>query len=109
MAEAQAPLPGLRRLRLAKGLTVRELADATGISKSSLFNAEKPQARSGVQLQTAQRLAEYFGVTVDELLHPQGVCRTVQVAREKAAGLLLSYRAQPVRGCDEQAQSVAPH
>lgn len=98
MGQAQAPLPGLKLLRLAKGLTVKELAGQTGISQSSLFKAERT-GRGSVQLSTAEKLAEFFGVTVDELLHPGEVCRKFQVARQSASDLLLNYKAQRVRSC----------
>ncbi len=57
----------LRQLRIQRGLTLKELADALGYKTHAYIS----ELESGKKLPTAGlalRVARYFGVTIDELL-----------------------------------------
>jgi transcriptional regulator with XRE-family HTH domain len=56
----------LRYLRLKRGLTMRELADALEF-KSHGFIGDLESGRKYPSLDLAVRVADYFGVTVDQL------------------------------------------
>lgn len=56
----------LRSLRLKRGLTMRELADALGF-KSHGFIGDLESGRKYPSLDLAVKMADYFGVTVDQL------------------------------------------
>lgn len=57
----------LRRLRTQKGLSLDELAAATGISKAYLWKLErKPDVNPSIEI--AQKLAEALGTTVGTLV-----------------------------------------
>lgn len=59
----------LRKARLARGLSIYELADAVGISAASISRLER-----GIQSTspaTAARLAELFGLTLAQVLLPE--------------------------------------
>ena len=56
----------LRYLRLQRGLTMRELADALKF-KSHGFIGDLESGRKYPSLDLAVKLADYFGVTVDRL------------------------------------------
>lgn len=57
----------LRAMREAKGLTRRQVEDATGISQATIQKLENG-AISGGTVSTAVAFAKCYGVTVDELL-----------------------------------------
>jgi transcriptional regulator with XRE-family HTH domain len=56
----------LKQLRDAKTLTQNDLAEATGIPRSTIASWEAGQRNP--ELGSAQKLADYFGVTLDYLL-----------------------------------------
>lgn len=56
----------LRYLRQKRGLTMRELADALGF-KSHGFIGDLESGRKYPSLDLAVKVADYFGVTVDQL------------------------------------------
>ncbi|MFP4435779.1 MAG: helix-turn-helix domain-containing protein [Chloroflexaceae bacterium] len=56
----------LRSLRLKRGLTMRELADALNF-KSHGFIGDLESGRKYPSLDLAVKIADYFGVTVDQL------------------------------------------
>jgi len=56
----------LRSLRLKRGLTMRELADALNF-KSHGFIGDLERGRKYPSLDLAVKIADYFGVTVDQL------------------------------------------
>ena len=59
----------LRRARLGRGLTLRELAAEVGCSHSAIFHMEKGHvARPNPGL--ALRIEHYFGVPVEVLMQP---------------------------------------
>lgn len=57
---------GLRRLRVARGLSQSEVARIAGVSPSAISQAEA--GRRGLGLDTVVAVAEGFGISVDELL-----------------------------------------
>jgi transcriptional regulator with XRE-family HTH domain len=56
----------LRALRLKRGLTMRALADVLGL-KSHGFIGDLESGRKHPSLELAVTLADYFGVSVDQL------------------------------------------
>src|SRR5207302_8793844 len=61
----------LRRSRIAKGLSLRELAAATGVSAAHLSNMETGKA--GADLAQLVQFAEVLGVALSELLPASSV------------------------------------
>ena len=61
-----AGLPGLRPAREAKLLTQQELADASGVNRSTISQLEA--GTRSAHLRTIRRLAEVLGVSAQELL-----------------------------------------
>lgn len=64
----------LRRLRSERGLSQQELGDLVDVHQTHISQIEKGSKTPSLAL--AQRLAEYLGVTVDELLgdsHPEPI------------------------------------
>lgn len=57
------------RLRLKMGLTQRQVAEAVGISQSSYAMIES--GRRHPRKEVEKKLADFFGVTVDELFFSQ--------------------------------------
>ena len=56
----------IRLLRIAKGMSLEQLAEEIGVTKQMIFKYEK-----GITLPTllaAKQLAIVFGITVDELI-----------------------------------------
>lgn len=60
----------LQRLRLARGLTLEDLARIAGVSKSMLSQIEREKANPTIA--TTWRLANALGVPIGELLASQG-------------------------------------
>ena len=58
----------VRDRRLAHNLTLREVAEACGISHTSVYFAENGK---GVTLIIAYKLAKLFGCTIEELWTPK--------------------------------------
>ncbi len=57
----------LRALRIGRGLTLRQLEAEVGISNAFLSQIERG-IRSGMSVWNAKKLADFYGVTVDELV-----------------------------------------
>ena len=55
----------IRELRLNNNISQKKLADAIGVAQSSINYWEKGQRTPSVD--AAQRLADYFNITLDEL------------------------------------------
>lgn len=55
----------LKKIRLEKGLTQREVADATGISKESIGGYEN--GKEGAPFERIARLASFYEVSLDQL------------------------------------------
>jgi transcriptional regulator with XRE-family HTH domain len=73
LAEAAAPTdaapalgPRLRQLRRSRGLSLAEVAEATGISASFLSMVEKGQ--SDITVSRLMRLVRWFGVSIADLV-----------------------------------------
>lgn len=54
----------IKEIRVEKGLTVQQLADAAGLPKRTVEDAMK---RDTCSVKTAIKLADALGVTLDEL------------------------------------------
>lgn len=86
----------LRRLRIARRLSLSELARATGMSKATLSSVES--GRSNPTVETLASLAGALRVTLGELLEepPLGEIRVIRAGRLEGldeAGVALSERA----------------
>lgn len=57
----------LTRLRMEKGQSLQDVADAVGVSKAHIWELEKERAENPT-LQLITRLADHFGVTVSFLV-----------------------------------------
>ena len=58
----------LKDLRTAAGLSLIELEEATGISKSALGSYESDDTKKEITIVPLTTLAKYYGVTTDYLL-----------------------------------------
>jgi transcriptional regulator with XRE-family HTH domain len=56
----------LREAIEQSGLSLREIAKASGVTQPALsyFLSEKPSQRRGIHIETADKLAEYFGMAL---------------------------------------------
>ena len=81
----------LRQLRGDRQMTQQELADALGISKSSVNMYERGEREPGLDL--LEKIARFFEVDVDELLglrrlpEEDSKARRVRMVARRAAGL----------------------
>jgi len=60
----------LKTLREQKGLLQKEVANAVGVHPSNYSKMEKGER--DVSIQVADKLAKYFGISLDELVHMNG-------------------------------------
>ena len=60
----------LKKLRKEKGLLQKEVANAVGVHPSNYSKMEKGER--DVSIEVADKLAKYFGITLDELVHMDG-------------------------------------
>lgn len=60
----------LRALRMSKQLRQEDIAAATGISRSQISRMEAGYVKK-VEVWKLKALADYFGITLDELLDPE--------------------------------------
>jgi len=60
----------LKALREQKGLLQKEVANAVGVHPSNYSKMEKGER--DVSIETADKLAKYFDITLDELVHMSG-------------------------------------
>ena len=60
----------LRICRARKDITQGDLADAVGVSRQTIISIEK--GRYDPSLDLAFKLANYFGVPIEELFHYKG-------------------------------------
>lgn len=58
----------LKILREQKGLTQEKLAEAVGVSRSTIGGYEAPSKEREPDFEIVRRLADFFGVTVDYLV-----------------------------------------
>jgi transcriptional regulator with XRE-family HTH domain len=92
----------LRRLRIARRLSLSELARATGMSKATLSNVES--GRSNPTVETLAALAAALRVSLAELLEepPLGEVRIARrLDRIEEEGIVLTVRDWPPRQLDE--------
>ena len=61
----------LKQLRKSKGITQTQLAEATGITQSAVYNYEK--GRRKIPMSVLQKFANYFELSMSELLGTQPV------------------------------------
>jgi transcriptional regulator with XRE-family HTH domain len=61
----------LRKLRLSKNLTQKQVADATGIERSGLSKIEAGKRRP--EIENLEKIVSFFGgkITVEEILWPE--------------------------------------
>jgi transcriptional regulator with XRE-family HTH domain len=100
----------LRRLRIARRLSLSELARATGMSKATLSSVES--GRSNPTVETLASLASALRVSLGELLEepPLGEIRVVRVGRldrVEEAGVALSERTWGPHHVDEGEPAAA--
>ena len=90
----------LKELRALRGLSLRQLEEATGIDNSALSSIENGRRKMGLNIATI--LADYFGVSIDFMLG-----RTVSsMVDEFMTNLLKVYK--PHEGLpDEDARTAA--
>jgi len=60
----------LKAFREQKGLLQKEVANAVGVHPSNYSKMEKGER--DVSIEVADKLAKFFGVTIDELVHMSG-------------------------------------
>jgi DNA-binding XRE family transcriptional regulator len=66
-----APVPGLKRVRLAQGLSVRKLADRVGgMSPDTIYRLE--HMKQGAKPETRRKLAFALRTTQTDLFTPDG-------------------------------------
>lgn len=68
----------LKRLRMEKGITLRELAEATGIGKSTLHEYEN--ALTDPSLTHVKLIAQYYDESIDWLAGETHVRRVKKIA-----------------------------
>lgn len=59
----------VQQLRLAKGMSLTELADRAGVAKSYLSSIER-DLQSNPSIQFLEKVGNVLGVSVDQFLHP---------------------------------------
>ena len=63
-ASLSRPVPGggwIRTIRQATGMSMRQLANRAGVSKSAVANVERTEAKGSVKLETLSRIADALG------------------------------------------------
>ena len=63
----------VRRLRESNWMTMRELAEAAGVSESTISNVESQTQKKRVRPKTARKIAVALGVEPRRLACPPGV------------------------------------
>lgn len=91
LRELPPPRQGwLKTIREALGISLRQLADRSGLSKSGVRSAELSEAEGTVQLDTLQRLAEAMECDVVYALVPRAsLYRTIEKQAERLARKLV--------------------
>jgi transcriptional regulator with XRE-family HTH domain len=60
----------IKKLREEKGVMQKEVASAVGVHPSNYSKMEKGEREFGIE--TIDKLASYFGISIDELVHMNG-------------------------------------
>lgn len=68
----------LRRLRIERGLSQESVAACIGVTTAFVGQLERGEKRPS--LDTARRLALFFGITIDELVNSQEGAANVEPA-----------------------------
>jgi transcriptional regulator with XRE-family HTH domain len=94
----------LKALRSAKGLTMQEVADATGLSRTFISLVE--QGRSEIAVARLLRVADFYGVTIHDLIStgadpavdlvPIQIARSVPTGEEGVSLWLISSRSDRI-------------
>lgn len=80
----------VRTIREALGMSLRQLSERTGLSKTSVSNAELTERRGSVRLETLQKLAEGMGCDLVYALVPkESLQRTIEQQAEHIAERLV--------------------
>ncbi len=58
----------IKKLREERGLMQKEVANAVGVHPSNYSKMEKGEREFGIEV--IDKLAKFFGLTIDELVHP---------------------------------------
>ena len=105
---APTPLDGwVRTIRETLGMSLRQLASRTGMSKTGVASAEKSEARGSIQLETLRRLADGLDCDVAYALVPRRSLRaSLEAQAEKKAGHLVSRVSDSM---DLESQGIAPN
>ncbi len=103
-----SPLDGwVKTIREALGMSMRQLASRTGMSKTGVASAEKSEARGSIQLETLRRLADGLDCEVAYALVPRTSLRaSLQAQAADKAGHLV---AQVSDSMDLEAQGIGDH
>ena len=87
------PPPGdgwVRTIRESLGMSLRQLSERTGLSKTSVSNAELTERRGTIRLETLQKLAEGMGCDLVYALVPrESLQRTMEQQAEHIAERLV--------------------
>lgn len=74
----------LKKLREERGLMQKEIASAVGVHPSNYSKMEKGEREFGIEV--IDKLAKFFGLTIDELVHPNNrLPKEVKVEDKTAA------------------------
>ena len=74
----------LRGLRKQKGLSMQAVADALGFSKQYYSMIETGQRKRKLDLETAVKLADFFGVTLEGIIEAENQLLADDVKEESA-------------------------
>lgn len=69
----------IKVLRAIKNISQKELAEAVGITQQTISSAENT---SKMSLTTAKKIADYFGVSIDDIFLPNNTrnnCNDIQI------------------------------
>jgi DNA-binding XRE family transcriptional regulator len=95
------------QLRQEQGLTLEQLAAASGVSRSMLSQIER--GRANPTLAVTQRIAQTFGISIGELVDDPGARVTIDVVRGDDPGSLFradgSASCAPCRRCSSKRTS----
>jgi transcriptional regulator with XRE-family HTH domain len=73
----------IKKLREEKGLMQKEVANAVGVNPSNFSKMEKGEREFGIEV--IDKLAKFFGVTIDELVHMNGKMPKAVTVEDKTA------------------------
>ena len=73
----------IKKLREEKGLMQKEVAGAVGVHPSNYSKMEKGEREFGIEV--IDKLAKYFGISIDELVHMTGKMPLAVTVEDKTA------------------------